>query len=217
MILHYLLVVQTGKLSQLQGLLKLPQPVDFSGAETSYEREFPNNVQVTTPLMKYTLSSGAWTMAAVFSKEQLLNKEHTGPDFVSIADAGPGIDWTSGSGLANHLRYVDGLALKSITALGATSKGSAPQLFTSVSISGTMVVGNTIQLVVPPDLWQGPVDESAYTWQKLENSVWTTVPGANSIQFVPTSPGFYRGGVAARNAYGWSASTYTPPVNIVAV
>lgn len=217
MILHYLLVVQSGKLSQLQGLLKLPHPLDFSGNESSYEREFPNSVRVTTPLMKYTLSSGAWTMAAVFSKEQLLNKEHTGPDFVSIADAGPGIEWTSGSGLANNLRYVDGLALKSITALGATSKGSTPLLFSSVTIAGTLVVGNTVHIVVPQDLWQGPVDEERYSWQRLENSVWVTVVGEEGIQYSPTSPGFYRGGVGARNAYGWSAPTYTPPFNVVSV
>lgn len=105
----------------LLGLLDLGANVEFDGTETEYELDVPpggdGNIVIRRidPPTAVTGKVNPWFMAAIFTREQVYLKAHRGYEqFIDIKDVSPGIQWSSGSGLATYLTYFKGLALQGL-------------------------------------------------------------------------------------------------------
>lgn len=212
---RYLLVIQADKPSHILGLFDLGKVFSFVGDETVLTVDFASGASVTYDLRAVYLSGGNQCMAMVFEREAILTNQHKVQGFYPVSAAGPGIDWTSGSGLANNLRYVDGLLLAGLSNPTKLGPGGPPLVYGSVSLVGTPLVGNQIQVLRDAGLWQGAVDSETVAWELNTGSGWTTLPDtANTL--TPTVAGFYRAKLVAVNAFGPSLPTYTPPLDVVA-
>jgi hypothetical protein len=130
---------------------------------------------------------------------------------------GPGIQWSSGSGLATYLTYFKGLALQGLeneNGFGLNVVTNAPFNSVPPSISGTLVAGNELT-ADPGTWWYNPSNTFEYQWQVDNAGSWEDVTDEDEVSFTPASAGTYRVAVTATNDIGsttaFSASVVVDP------